>query len=584
MPMAKPAAKFRWRVVDEHSPKEIYNYTLFLSVFVFGVLGAARGMDEGTIAGSIYQPSFKQRFGLADKTKSASWLANRKSNITSMVQIGSVAGSLIASYLVDKIGRKRSLQSLCIIWVVGVIIQITSKDVGQLYAGRFIEGLAVGQTTTVGPSYLSEVAPPAYRGMFNCIFSGAVYFGIFIGYFANYGTALHIPLGEKQWIIPTSMKIVMAGLIFIMSLTWCIESPRWLLKVGKQEKAIQNLCKLRHLEVDHPYIISELSDIQTAIAQEKAAVEHYTFAMKWRDLLFVRSVRYRFLIIGCLSQILGQWSGANAVTIYATSLFQTVGIKGIDVLKMTAILGVVKLVGAYFAAFFLIDFLGRRRSLYLGIILQAVCLLYYAIFLTIVPAAELAKGSLTKSQHRASQGAIAAIYLSGVGWTMGFNSVQYLLGAEVMPLKLRSFAQSIIMVLHFANQYGNSKALPNMMIAMKSYGAFYFFVAVLCVALFWCWFFIPEVSGRSLESMEEVFNLPWYLVGRKGAIMCPDLSQVNHIAPQVTHQTLEKVEEIYIENVAAAEEAAQNASASDDDDDDEEKKEQEQRQNAGNLA
>lgn len=579
MTVAKPSQKFRWRVVDNHSPKEIYNYVLFLSVFIFGILGAARGLDEGTIAGSIYQKSFKKRFGLADTTKSSTWLANRKSNITSMVQIGSVGGSLIASYLVDRIGRKRSLQGLCIIWVIGAVIQITSKNVNQLYAGRFIEGLAVGQTTTVGPSYLSEVAPPAYRGMFNCIFSGAVYIGIFIGYFANYGTALHLHSGDNQWIIPTSLKIVVACIIFILSFFLCIESPRWLLKVGKEEKAINNLCKLRNLEVDHPYIISELSDIQTAIAQEKAAVENYSFAMKWRDLLFVKSIRYRFLVIGCLSQLLGQWSGANAVTIYATTLFETVGIDGIDVLKMTAVLGVVKLVGAYFSAFFLIDFLGRRRSLYLGIILQGCCLLYYAIFLTIVPVSELKDDELTPSQLRASKGAIASIYLSGVGWTMGFNSVQYLLGAEVMPLRIRSFAQSIIMVLHFANQYGNSKALPTMMIAMKPYGAFYFFVGVLIMSLFWCWFFIPEISGRSLESMEEVFNLPWYLVGRKGPILCPDLSQVNHIAPQTTHQTVEKPEEIFIENVAVA-----NQSASNDDDDEEEKKEEEQKRNPAHLV
>lgn len=571
--IAKPAQKFRWRVVDNHSPREIYNRTLYASVFVFGILGAARGMDEGAVAGTIYHDSFKNRFGLNDPTKSAEWLANRKSNITSMVQLGSVGGSLLASYLCDRIGRQRSLQSLCIIWITGAILQVTSKNIGQLYAGRLIEGFAIGQTTTVGPAYLSEVSPPAYRGLFNCIFSGSVYFGIFLGYFVNWGTALHMEVSDKQWIIPTSMKIIVAGSIFILSFLWAIESPRWMMKVGREEQGIKNLCKLRKLEPDHPYIISELNDIQSAIATEKAAVEHYSFAMKWRDLLTVSSIRYRFFFIGCLSQLLGQWSGANAVTIYATTLFETIGVSGVDVMKMTAVLGVVKLFGAYFAAFFLIDFLGRRRSLYIGIVLQGVCLLYYAIFLNTVPMAALDASLLTSAQRHASRGAIAAIYLSGVGWTMGFNSVQYLLGAEIMPLRIRSFAQSIIMVLHFLNQYGNSKAMPSMMLALKPYGAFYFFVGILCTSLFWCWFFIPEVSGRSLESMEEVFNLPWYLVGRKGPKLCPDLSQVNHIAPQSTHQTMEKPEEIYLEERVAAD---NSTSTSTDDDVKKETKEQKQ--------
>lgn len=570
--ISKPKTKFKWRVVDNHSPKEIYNRALYLSVFVFGILGAARGMDEGAVAGAVYHQSFKDRFGLSDTTKSASWLANRKSNITAMVQLGSVGGSLLASYLCDRIGRQRSLQFLCVIWIVGAVIQITAKTFGHLVVGRLIEGFAIGQTTTVGPAYLSEVSPPAYRGLFGCIFSGAVYFGIFLGYFVNWGTALHLLYGDRQWIIPTSMKLILSGGIMILSFLWTIESPRWLMKVGRDEKALKNLCRLRNLEADHPYIISEMSDIQAVVAQENAAVAHYSFLAKFRDLLTVSSIRYRFFFIGCLSQLLGQWSGANAVTIYAPTLFEIIGVEGVDVMKMTAILGVVKLCGAYFAAFFLIDFLGRRRSLYIGIVLQGVCLLYYAIFLNVVPVAQIESGNLSTSQFHASKAAIAALYLSGVGWTMGFNSVQYLLGAEIMPLRIRSFAQSIIMVLHFANQYGNSKALPSMMIAMKSYGAFYFFVGVLATSLFWCWFFIPEVSGRSLESMEEVFNLPWYLVGRKGPILCPDLSQVNHIAPQSTHNTIEKPEEIFIDEVMPAENTSSDEGEDKDNKDNEEKK------------
>lgn len=112
---------------------------------------------------------------------------------------------------------------------------------------------------------------------------------------------------------------------------------------------------------------------------------------------------------------------------------------------------------------------------------------------------------------------------------MGFNSVQYLLGSEIFPLNIRSFAQSMVMVLHFANQYGNSKAVPKMMIALQPYGAFYLFSGVLLIGLFWAWFFVPEVAGRSLESMDEIFNLPWYLIGRKGPQLCPDYSELNKI-------------------------------------------------------
>lgn len=533
----KKDKKFRWKVVDDHSPHEIYNWTLYLSVFVFGILGSARGYDEGNVSGSVAQVSFKRQFGLLDKNKTKDQLANLKSNITSMVQLGSIGGSIIASYTVDKFGRIRTLQGVCVLWIVAAIIQITSSSVGQLYAGRLIEGLAIGQTTTIGPAYMSEVAPKAIRGLCNCIFAGAVYFGIMLAYFANYGTSLHVSDdSRKQWVAPTSIKIVLAGSIFIMSFIFCVESPRWLIKVNKPEKAVANLSKIRKLPSDHPYILGEISDINESIMAEKEAVDSFNLFGKLKQIVAIKSIRYRFFAIASMAQVLGQWSGANAITIYAPELFEFAGNRGHDILKMTAVLGVVKFVSAYLCAFFIIDFLGRRRALYIGIVIQMVSILFFAIFLTIVPEATQDDAILTALQNRASKAAMAAIFLSGVGWTLGFNSIQYLLGSEIFPLHIRSFAQSLVMVLHFANQYGNSKAVPKMLLAMDKYGAFYFFVGVMIIALVWAWFFVPEVAGRSLESMEDIFNLPWYLIGRKGPELCPDYSEINKVTENEEHQ------------------------------------------------
>lgn len=194
-------SKFRWKVQDDHAPKEIYNWSLFLSVTVFGILGAARGYDEGCISTAVSQLSFRERFGFNDPNKTVDDIAELSSNIKAMVQLGSIGGALIAMYAVDKLGRVRSLQAACLLWITGAIIQITSGNVGQLYAGRLIEGLAIGQTTTIGPTYMSEVAPKAIRGLCGCVFAGAVYFGIMMAYFANYGAALHMsPDSNQQWI------------------------------------------------------------------------------------------------------------------------------------------------------------------------------------------------------------------------------------------------------------------------------------------------------------------------------------------------------------------------------------------------
>lgn len=529
-PLKIKLRRWKWQI-ENNSPPEIYNSTLYFCIFVFGVLGAARGIDEGGISGCLALKAFRSQFGLDDETKTQLQLANLESNIAAMVQLGSIAGAALASYSVDRLGRVHALRVLCIVWLIGAIIQITSVSVGQLYAGRFIEGIAIGQTTTVGPTYTAEVSPSAIRGLAVSIFAGSVYFGIMIAYFTAYGAAVHISAtSNRQWMVVVALKLILSFLVLVMSF-YVAESPRWLIKKDDHTSALISLAKLRGLPEDDLFVQGELTDILGQYRMEQDLVAQDTMWSRIKEIFVVKSNRYCFFAVAIMAQALGQWLGANAITIYASNLFALTGIRGsVHELKMLAILGVVKFVSAYGSAFFMIDYLGRRRSLYLGLTLQMTCLLYFAIFLTIKPEAVHTKSELKGADSRAAKGALAAIFLSGCGWTMGYNNIQYLMGSEIFPLNIRTLAQSIVMTFHFANQYGNSKALPLMMIAMKPYGAFYFFVGVIGLGFFWCWFFVPEVSGRSLELMQEMFDLPWYQIGRHGPRLCRDQSQVHVIA------------------------------------------------------
>ena len=81
-------------------------------------------------------------------------------------------------------------------------------NLGAVYAGRFIAGLGVGQTTVVGPVYLAEIAPAPIRGLCTCMFTGFVYIGIVLAYFANYGCAKNLPVDSKsRWVCDISMML-----------------------------------------------------------------------------------------------------------------------------------------------------------------------------------------------------------------------------------------------------------------------------------------------------------------------------------------------------------------------------------------
>lgn len=309
---------------------------------------------------------------------------------------------------------------------------------------------------------------------------------------------------------------------------------------GRHEQALKNLSLLRQLPEDHPFVQNELLDVREQLEREREATLGSSRWGKLRELVMIPSNRYRFML-GIMSQLLGQWSGASAITIYAAQFFAALGKTGqSEKLFATCILGVVKLCSAYLCAFFLIDFFGRRRSLYTGICLQFAAIFYVALFLTIVPGEALKSGLLSDSQKRAATGAIAAIYISGFGWVsffqfplpllfcqndksahniaqaMGWNSFQYLVNAEVYPIRLRALGSSLVMCFHFINQFGNTKAVPTMLLDMHTYGFFYFCTVVCALGLAWVWFFVPETRGKSLESMDALFSLPWHQIGRNG--------------------------------------------------------------------
>ena len=238
------------------------------------------------------------------------------------------------------------------------------------------------------------------------------------------------------------------------------------------------------------------------------------------------------------------------ITIYAPKYFAMMGTSGEqEKLFATAIFGVVKFISAMLCAFFLIDFFGRKRSLTAGITLQLVAMLYMAIFLLVVPNIEDEGYVQTASQKHAAMGAIVMIYFSGFGWALGWNSIQYLINSEIYPLRLRALGGSIAMTFHFVNQYGNSKAVPLMFIAMTNGGTMLFFSCVTALGLVWVWFFLPETSGKSLESLDEMFNLPWHLIGRKGA----ELTKGSGGMAEMLDDAGEKATTYEMENAGAAE-------------------------------
>ena len=369
----------------------------------------------------------------------------------------------------------------------------------------------------VAPVYISEIAPPSVRGLATCVFAGSVYIGIMLAYFASWGSSLHIDKNTKtSWLVPTSIHLMFASIIFTLSF-FNKESPRFLIKKGKLDHAVKNLSRVRNLPEDHEYVVNEIREIKRSLAEEQEATMGQGFGGLLREIFLIPNNAYR-ICLGLGSQLLSQWSGAQSITIYAPDMFALLGTKGQnEKLFATAIFGVVKFVASIMCALFLVDVIGRKRALSIGIILQAVSMAFVAAFLTAVPNID-EDTVFSSSQKAASTAAIVFIYISGFGWAMGWNSIQYLLNAEIYPLRIRAISSSMVMCFHFVNQYGNSRAVPQMLLptsqgGLSPAGTFWLFTAITLIGLVWAWWFIPETAGLSLEQMDYLFTLKWWKIG-----------------------------------------------------------------------
>jgi hypothetical protein len=87
----KPVNIFRLKDLPE--PREVFNWRLWLAVFAFGLMGAARGVDEGLISGAFGSKNFQNSIDF--KSYSVKEQTNIKANVSAMVQIGSVGGALL---------------------------------------------------------------------------------------------------------------------------------------------------------------------------------------------------------------------------------------------------------------------------------------------------------------------------------------------------------------------------------------------------------------------------------------------------------------------------------------------------------
>ena len=100
--------------------------------------------------------------------------------------------------------------------VIGTIVQATCHNLGGFMGGRFILGFGVAISASAGPTYVSEMAHPTFRGTMTAIYNTFWFVGGIPGTFVPYGTSSIS--GSIAWRIPTWVQMTFSGIVLIFCL------------------------------------------------------------------------------------------------------------------------------------------------------------------------------------------------------------------------------------------------------------------------------------------------------------------------------------------------------------------------------
>ncbi|KAI4614977.1 uncharacterized protein J4E92_007196 [Alternaria infectoria] len=413
---------------------------------------------------------------------------------------GSVVGSAIAGPISDKFGRRDALMFACLWWLVGTALQVATNGRGMLIAGRVLNGVTVGITSSQVPVYLAEISKHSQRGAIIIIQQLAIEWGILIMYFIGYGCTF-IPGESASFRTAWGIQYVPC-VMFMIGLPFLPESPRWLAKVDRTEEAIHILASIQaDGNIEDPYVIAEYEEIVTALTAERLAPQG------WRK--FVYNGMWKRTLAGFSVQAWQQLSGANVMTYYVVYIFAMAGLTGNTKLISSGVQYALFIVFSSIM-FFFVDKIGRRTLLVWGAIAMGICHLVVAGMLggfsTYVPEGVGGDANVVMMVTGSpAYTVIAFSYLLIIFYALTLAPICWVYAAEVWSLETRASGMGIAAIGNWLFNFAIGLFIPPAFVNIR-WGLFLVFGILCFMAAVQFFFTYPETCGKTLEEVEFLFS------------------------------------------------------------------------------
>ncbi|CAL9431958.1 D-xylose-proton symporter [Streptomyces sp. enrichment culture] len=407
--------------------------------------------------------------------------------VIAIALIGCAIGAATAGRIADRIGRIRCMQIAAILFTVSAIGSALPFALWDLAMWRVIGGFAIGMASVIGPAYIAEVSPPAYRGRLGSFQQAAIVVGIAVSQLVNWGL-LNAAGGDQRgelmgleaWQVMLGVMVIPAVLYGLLSFA-IPESPRFLISVGKHDKARQILEEVEGKNVD---LDARVAEIETGMHREEKA--------SFKELLGGSFFFKPIVWIGIGLSVFQQFVGINVAFYYSSTLWQSVGVDPTDSFFYSFTTSIINIVGTVIAMIF-VDRVGRKPLAIIGSVGMVIGLALEAWAFS----AHLVDGKLPATQGWV---ALIAAHVFVLFFALSWGVVVWVFLGEMFPNRLRAAALGVAAAAQWIANWAITASFPSLAEWNLS-GTYVIYTIFAALSIPFVLKFVKETKGKALEEM-----------------------------------------------------------------------------------
>eukprot|EP00092_Neocalanus_flemingeri_P028649 GFUD01031109.1.p1 GENE.GFUD01031109.1~~GFUD01031109.1.p1 ORF type:complete len:561 (-),score=168.17 GFUD01031109.1:412-2094(-) len=484
----------------QHQPPQCL---LYLASLVAALGGVLFGYDVGVIAGA--------RTMLA---KDMSLTCTQEELVVSLMPLGAVSASIVSGWLMNNLGRKRTIQLTAVVFAVGAVVMGLANSLVVVLVGRFVVGFGVSLSAMSECMYISEIALATHRGRLVTLNELGITLGFLLAFIVDY-IFMTVASG---WRYMFGLSGVLA-VVQLVLMTFLPQTPHFLVISGKEEQAIKVMRRMHG--VGGMVAKREVAKIRTIHQEERDTSCSFLFSS-------TDNMRSR-LVVGLGLIVAQQLTGQPNILYYATDIAKSVGFCG-DFLSASAtvLLGLVKVV-ATVLSLLLVDRIGRRTLLLAGVSLMVASLLCLAVsayyqehsvgfmehqacveynveFLNTTSSVSTCPATTIPSSIRYLSFAALVTYITA--FSLSFGPITWILLAELFPLNTKAQAMSLGQAVNWTVNVLVSVTFLDMVRTFTLPAVFTFYLLMSIISLLFIYFYVPETKNKTLEQISSDLKQP----------------------------------------------------------------------------